>query len=27
MCPHFPNDYGKNLNAFDDCLSDVVPME
>ncbi|MED1419481.1 barstar family protein [Bacillus smithii] len=22
---HFPNDYGKNLNAFDDCLSDVVP--
>ena len=22
---HFPNYYGKNLNAFDDCLSDVVP--
>ncbi|HDR7345125.1 MULTISPECIES: barstar family protein [Bacillus cereus group] len=23
----FPDYYGKNLNAFDDCLSDMVPKE
>ncbi|KOO51555.1 barstar family protein [Viridibacillus arvi] len=24
---NFPDYYGKNLNAFNDCLSDIVPKE